>query len=271
MGLRINTNIASITAQRNLQANSTKLHGHFARLASGLRITTAADDASGLGISERMRAKTRSLTVAARNIQDGISLTQVAEGSLQEVSDILGRMKELAVRAQTGTLTTPDRSILNDEYSALGAEISRLAQDTEFNGVSLFTSNSTIDIQVGDDAGDTIGIDLNQLTTLGTVLQSFSLDGALGANIPSQLVSTVIDTVNTVRGRFGATTNRLQSALASAFNTRDQLAAAESRIRDVDIAEETAALTRTSILQQAAASVLGQANAAPQLALQLLG
>jgi len=271
MGLRVNTNIASITAQRHLLANSQSLRGHFARLGSGLRITTAADDASGLGISERMRAEVRSLSAATRNIQDGISLTQVAEGALQEISNIFIRMKELAVRAQTGTLSDSDRSTLNDEYSALGSEVDRITQTTEFNGVSLFTSNTTIQIQAGDDADETIGIDLNQLNTLDGVFQGFPLDGPLGPSIPSEFITSLIDIVSGVRATIGAATNALQSALASTFNARDQLSAAESRIRDVDIASETALLTRDSILQQAAVSVLAQANASPELALQLLG
>ncbi len=271
MGLRINTNIASITAQRNLQLHSSKLHSHFAKLSSGLRIATAADDASGLGMSERMRAKIRSLTMSSRNVQDGISMMQVAEGALQEVSNIFIRMKELAVRAQTGTLSSSDRSTLNDEYVALAEEVGRITRDTEFNGVALFTTNSILDIQVGDNLGETIGVELNQLTQLATVAQGLPLDGGLGANIPSELMNTLIETINTVRGKFGATTNRLQSALASTLNARDQLSATESRIRDADLAHETAALTRGLILQQAASSVLAQANAQPQLALQLLG
>ena len=270
MGLRINTNVASITAQRNLQANSTRLQGHFAKLASGLRIATAADDASGLGISERMRAEIRSHSVAARNIQDGISLTQVAEGALQEVSNLFGRMRELATRAQTGTLSDSDRSTLNDEFVALASEVNRITSQTEFNGVSLFSSTTDLRIQSGASESDFIDIGLTQLTTLGTVLQGFPLSGPLGPNVPAELLSSLIDTVSGVRGDIGAVTNRLQSALASSFNVREQLSAAESRIRDTDIAHQTALLAKDTILQQAASSVLTQANASPQLALQLL-
>ena len=194
MALRINTNVASLSAQRNLSANSGRLSRTYGRLASGLRIATAADDASGLAISERMRAQVRSLSVATRNIQDGISLTQVAEGALQEMTDILIRMKELAVQAQNGTLNTSDRIVIDQEYLALGAEIERITRETEFNGLSLFSATQTIDIQVGSEDGSTIGVDLTQLTTLGQVIQILPLSLPLGPDIPSDLVTSVIDT-----------------------------------------------------------------------------
>ena len=271
MGLRIHTNVASLGAQRNLEASSSRLHGNFSRLASGLRIATAADDASGLAISERMRARVTSLSSAARNIQDGISLTQIAEGALQEVSNALGRMKELAVRAQNGTISDSDRQNLDAEYLALGAEIQRITGSTDFNGIDLFTSNQTIEVQAGLEDGSTVAIDLTQLSTLGQVLQILSLSGPLGPDIPSSLVTSAIDTISDVRGELGASTNVLQSALASTLSAREQLASSESRIRDLDVASETANLTRASILQQASTAVLAQANANPTLALQLLG
>lgn len=271
MGLRINTNVASIGAQRNLHASTGKLQRSFARLASGLRIATAADDASGLAISERMRARALSLSMASRNILDGISLTQVAEGALAEMGSILIRMKELAVQAQNGTLTTGDRIVIDQEYLALGAEVERITRDTEFNGIELFTANQTIEIQVGIEQDETIGIDLQQLNTLGQVIQVLPLSLPLGPDIPSALITSVIDTIANLRGRIGSTTNTLQSALVSSVNAFGQTEIAESRIRDADFAIETAELTRTSILQQASVAVLTQANASPALALQLLG
>ena len=272
MGLRVNTNVASMTAQRNLGAVTSRLQGNFSRLSSGLRIATAADDAAGLGISERMRAQVRSLTVAGRNAQDGVSLAQTAEGAMQEISNNLGRMRELAVQASNGTLNTQDRATLNTEYQALTAEIDRIATQTEFNGVNLLDSSATTSIQVGAQAGETITLTFSDVSTATTGL---SLSGnvltAAAATTELGTLDAAIDAVTTARGSMGATQNRMQSAISSIANARENLAAAESRIRDVDVAMETADLTRNSILQQAATSVLSQANVQPQLALSLLG
>ena len=271
MGLRVNTNVASMTAQRNLGAVTSRLQGNFSRLSSGLRIATAADDAAGLGISERMRAQVRSLTVAGRNAQDGVSLAQTAEGAMQEISNNLGRMRELAVQASNGTLNTQDRATLNTEYQALTAEIDRIATQTEFNGVNLLDSSATTSIQVGAQAGETITLTFSDVSTATTGL---SLSGnvltAAAANTELTTLDTAIDKVTSARGSMGATQNRMQSAISSIANARENLAAAESRIRDVDVAMETADLSRNSIMQQAATSVLAQANVQPQLALSLL-
>ncbi len=271
MGLRVNTNIASLTAQRNLQNVTSRLQGNFQRLSSGLRIATAADDAAGLAISERMRSLIRSYGVAARNAQDGISLTQTAEGALNEVNNILNRMRELGMQSANGTLSSTDRSTLDVEFQALDTEINRIAGDTEFNGVSLLNTDSTIDIQVGIDSGDTI--EVNQIDATSATLGIAGEDVLTQTNAVDalQVIDDAIDDVNTGRGQLGADQNRLTSALRSVLNVRENLSAAESRIRDVDVAQETADLTRNSILQQAATSVLAQANAQPQLALSLLG
>lgn len=272
MGLRVNTNIAALTAQRNLSAVSGRLQGNFARLSSGLRIATAADDAAGLGISERMRAQIRSFGAAGRNAQDGVSLAQTAEGALQEVSNILTRMRELAVQSANGTLTTTDRTTLDTEFQALVSEIDRIATTTTFNGVQLLDgSTTTLDIQVGINAAETISISLTDGT--GTTLGVSGLDvtSVGNANTALSALDTAVDTVTTGRGQLGAAQNRMASAIASISNTRENLSAAESRIRDVDVALETSDLTRNSILQQAAVSVLSQANVQPQLALSLLG
>ncbi|MCC7011031.1 MAG: flagellin FliC [Planctomycetes bacterium] len=272
MGLRVNTNVAALTSQRNLSAVTGRLQGNFSRLSSGLRIATAADDAAGLGISERMRAQIRSFNVASRNAQDGVSLAQTAEGALQEVSNNLNRMRELAVQSSNGTLTTADRATLNTEFQALVTEIGRVASQTSFNGVNLLDgTTSSLDLQVGVNSGETISVGLSDMTT--TTLGVGSLDVTSAGNAQSALatIDTAIDDVTTARGDLGAAQNRLTSAIASILNTRENLSAAESRIRDVDVAIETADLTRNSILQQAAVSVLSQANVQPQLALSLLG
>jgi len=270
MGLRVNTNIASLTAQRNLFAVTSRLQGNFARLSSGLRIVSAADDAAGLAISERMRSQIRSYGVAARNVQDGISLVQTAEGALAEVSNILGRMRELSVQSANGTLSAADKDTLNLEFAQLLEEVDRIAQNAEFNGVNLLNSAATMAIQVGIDAGDTITITLADMQAAALAIDALDISSTGDPNAALTALDTAQDTVNNFRGSMGAFQNRLQSTLASIQNSTENLAAAESRIRDVDVAWETADLTRNTILQQAATSVLAQANLQPQLALSLL-
>ena len=271
MGLRVNTNIASMTAQRNLAGVSSRLSGNFSRLSSGLRIATAADDAAGLGISERMRAQVRSLGTAWRNAQDGVSLTQTAEGSLQEVSNNLNRMRELAVQSANGTLSAGDRTTLDSEFQELSAEIDRIANQVTFNGINLLDgSSATIDIQVGANATETITVTMADATAATLGIGTLDVTSVANANTALAALDTAIDTVSTSRGVLGAGQNRMQSAIESIATARENLAAAESRIRDVDVAFETADMTRNSILQQAAVSVLSQANTQPQLALSLL-
>jgi flagellin len=272
MGLRVNTNVASLTAQRNLAAVSGRLQGNFARLSSGLRIATAADDAAGLGISERMRSQIRSYAVAGRNAQDGVSLAQTAEGALQEVSNNLTRMRELAVQSSNGTLTTTDRATLDAEFQQLVTEIDRVAGEATFNGVTLLDgTTSSLDIQVGINSGDTITVNLADTTAATLGIDTLDVTSVANSGLAMTAIDTAIDSVSTSRGELGAIQNRLNSAIASISSTRENLSAAESRIRDVDVAAETADLTRNSILQQAAVSVLAQANVQPQLALNLLG
>jgi flagellin len=271
MGLRVNTNVPSLTAQRNLASVTGRLQGNFARLSSGLRIATAADDAAGLGVSERMRSQIRSYAVAGRNAQDGISLSQTAEGAMGEISNNLSRMRELAVQAANGTLTTTDRATLDTEFQALITEIDRVATDTTFNGVALLDgTTSSLDIQVGIDSGDTISVGLSDSTTTGLGIGGLGVTTTALASAALATIDTAVNTVSTNRGALGAAQNRLNSVISSISNVRENLSAAESRIRDVDVAAETADLTRNSILQQAAVSVLSQANVQPQLALSLL-
>lgn len=271
MGLRINTNIASFTAQRHTSDVTQRLQGNYARLASGLRIATAADDAAGLGISERMRSQIRSYAAAGRNAQDGISLAQTAEGALQEVSNVLTRLRELAIQSANGTLSTTDRNTINTEATALIEELDRISASTEFNGISLLDgSSATASIQVGVEASETIDVSLQDTSTTTLGVTGVDLSTETGANTALGLLDSAVDSVNTSRGALGAAQNRMQSAIRSISTARENLSASESRIRDVDVASETADLTRNSIMQQAAVSILQQANVQPQIALSLL-
>ena len=271
MGLRINTNVAALNAQRNLNSVSTRLEGNFSRLSSGLRIATAADDAAGLGISERMRANIRSLGVAGRNAQDGLSVTQTADSAIQDVSNNLSRMRELAVQSSNGTMTTNDRTTLDAEFQELLLEIDRVADQTTFKGLNLLDgSASSLAIQVGANAGETISIALQDVTTVILAIDTQDVTSLANATTALTAIDAAIDTVATSRGALGASQNRLNSAISTISNARENMSAAESRIRDVDVATETADLARNSILQQAAVSVLAQANTQPQLALRLL-
>jgi len=274
MGLRVNTNIASINAQRNTSQVTTRLARNYQRLSTGLRISTAADDAAGLAISERLRSQVRSLTQASRNANDGISLVQVGEGALNEVSNILVRLRELAIQSANGSSSTADKNTIREEFDSLVNEVNRIAQSTEFNGIKLLDgSSSTVTFQVG--INTSIGIDsLNVSLTpaLSTTLGLSSIDVGSGGNTSYAIsqIDQAINAVSQLRGRFGSLQNRLQSTIANLGVAAESLSAAESRIRDVDVAYETAELTRNNILQQASISILSQANAQPQSALQLL-
>lgn len=271
MGLRVNTNLFSLTAQRNLGNASDRLGGNFARLSSGLRIATAADDAAGLGVSERLRSQIRSLGQAGRNAQDGISLAQTAEGALNEVSSNLIRMRELAIQGANETLSAEDRDAIDVEFQALDDEINRIAGATEFNGTNLLNASANIDIQVGIDSGQTIAVTTQDVTSATLGISALDTQDETNSAAALATLDTAIGSVNTARGNLGAQQNRLSSAFRSIQNTREGLSAAESRIRDVDVAAESADLTRNSIVQQAAVSILGQANVQPQLALSLIG
>jgi flagellin len=240
-----------------------------------LRVASASDDPAGLGISERMRAQIRSLGQASRNAQDGSSLAQTAEGALAEVHSSLHRMRELAIQASNGTYSDEDRAVLDVEFQAIIEEIDRIANSTSFNGILLLDgSQASVSIQVGlDDAtSDTIDISLQDVTSasLGLTIANFDITDAANATAVLDEIDLATNSVNTARGNLGASQNRLQSTIRSILNVRENLSAAESRIRDVDVAAETADLTRNSIMQQAAASILAQANSQPQIALSLL-
>ncbi len=275
MGLRVNTNITSINAQRNLASVTERLGGNFRRLSTGLRISTAADDAAGLAISERLRSQVRSIEQAKRNANDGISFVQTAEGALNEVSSILTRLRELAIQSSNGSVSSADKETLDEEFQSLVGEINRIGRSTEFNGIKLLDgSSSTVSFQVG--FGTTAGIDTLSVglsPALSTTLSLQSLDIGSGGTTTTAItnIDAAINAVSSLRGSLGAVQNRLGSTINNLAIQSENLSAAESRIRDVDVAYETAQLTRNSILQQASISVLSQSNALPQSALQLLG
>jgi flagellin len=276
MALFINTNVASESAQKNLGANQAKLQVSFARLSSGLRINSAKDDAAGLAISESLKSQIRSFNVAERNASDGISMAQTAEGALGEVHDILGRMRELATQAANGSLTDTDRGFLQTEFSSLQSEITRIQGSAKFNGRALVGSTATsITLQVGLDntSSDQISVTLGgvSLSTIAGASTSLSGTGATGALNALSTIDDAIGNVSTARATFGAAMNRLETAQSSIQTMRLNLSAANSRIRDVDVASETAALSRNQVLTQAGVSVLAQANQLPQLAFGLLG
>jgi flagellin len=275
MALYINTNVASESAQKNLGANQAKLQSSFARLSSGLRINSAKDDAAGLAISESLKSQIRSFNVAERNAGDGISMAQTAEGSLGEVHGILGRMRELAVQASNGPLTAEDRGFLQTEFSSLQKEVTRIQGSAKFNGKQLLGSTAnTVTLQVGlnDASSDQIqvqlgGVSLADITGSAALLSGSTEDNALAA---LSTIDTAIGNVSTARSTFGAAMNRLEVAQSSIQTMRLNLSAANSRIADVDVASETAQLSRNQVLTQAGVSVLAQANQLPQLAFGLL-
>jgi flagellin len=275
MGLRVNTNSASNNAQRNLSTVTDRLSTNYRRLSTGLRISTAADDAAGLAISERLRSQIRSLDQAKRNANDGISLVQTAEGGLNEVSSILVRLRELSVQASNGSVSNQDKDTLNEEFKSLVSEVNRIGRSTEFSGIKLLDgSASSVSFQVG--FGTTSGIDtlaVSLSAALSTSLSLNSLDiGSAGSTTTAITnIDAAINTVSSLRGSLGAAQNRLGSTINTLAIQVENLSAAESRIRDVDVAYETAQLTRNNILQSAAISVLSQANSQPASALRLLG
>ncbi|MBM4360012.1 MAG: flagellin FliC [Deltaproteobacteria bacterium] len=276
MPLVINTNVASLRSQDALSVTQSSLQKSFLRLSSGYRINSAADDAAGLAISEGLRGKVRSYAVAERNTNNAISMTVVAESGLGQISAIVIRMRELAVQSASGDLSSTDRSYLDTEFQLLKDEIDRLANSTEFNGTVLLGGTATtIDFQVGigTTSNDVISLDFGGITTSALGLSGVNVSGSTGsvAFLAIDAVDAALQNVSTVRARYGAATNRLQIAVTNTQVIRTNMAAANSAIRDVDVAEETAQLARSQVLLQAGASVLSQANQAPQLALQLLG
>ena len=265
MALRINSNVDAMAAHRHLAQTSDKLAQSMERLSSGLRINKAADDAAGLGISEKMRGQINGLAQAQRNIQDGVSMVQTAEGNLDEVHSILQRVRELAVQYKNGSLSTSGKAAIQSEVNQLASEIDRIGKAASFNGITLLASASSVTFQVGANDGETISVSFSDLATdLGSSWATLSSTGSISA------IDAAIDKVSATRAGFGAVQNRLDHALAVAGTYQENLTSAESRIRDVDMAEEMVNLTKNQILQQAGTAMLAQANQAPQAVLQLL-
>lgn len=277
MGLRINTNVASINAQRNLGGTRRAMEGSLERLSSGYRINRAGDDAAGLAISENLKAQIRGLKQAERNAADGISMVQVAEGGLAEISNIMIRLRELAVQAASDTVGPTERRFLNVEYEQLVSEVDRIADGTEYNNTALLNGTGSIfDIQIGtrnDPFVDRLSFDASaadaNVAALGINLTSVS-DQASAQNSLAAIDSS-IQSVSSMRADFGALQNRLQSTINGIQISVENLSAANSRVRDTDIAQETAELTKNNILLQAGTSVLAQANQSSRTALTLLG
>lgn len=276
MPLRITTNVPSLNAQKNLAVTNRGLDQSLARLSSGYRINQAADDAAGLAISENLKAQIRGLRKANQNSNDGISLVQTAEGALNEISAMLIRLRELSIQASSDTLGDTERKFLDVEYQQLKSEIQRVAEVTKFNGRDLLNgTGGVVDIQVGvhnDPFKDRISFNSS---AANSSIEALGITGEGVASKPAaQLSISVVDdalvSVNAMRANFGALQNRLQSTVANLGVSQENLSAANSRIRDTDVAEETAELTRNSILTQAGVSVLQQANSIQQAALKLL-
>ncbi|MFD0617378.1 flagellin [Paenibacillus sp. GCM10027629] len=266
----INHNLNAMNAHRNLQGSNIAQGKSSEKLSSGYKVNRAADDAAGLSISEKMRTQIRSLNQAQTNVQDGISLVQTAEGAMSEVSDMLSRMKELAVKAKNGTFNTDDRTAIDAEYQALAKGIDNIAKNTTFNDNNLLNGGTvaTVSIQMGDKVGQTIDIDLSKADITSLITGNLK-DGA-AADTEMTALDTAITKINTVRSDFGAIQNQLEHTFNNLGATTENLQAAESRIRDTDMAKEMMNYTKLNILQQASTSMLAQANQAPQGVLQLL-
>lgn len=276
MGLRINTNVASLNAQRNLRGTRLGMQQSLEKLSSGQRINRAGDDAAGLAISENLKAQIRGLGQAERNAEDGISLVQIAEGALGEISNILIRLRELSVQAASDTIGGTERKFLNVEFEQLTSEIDRIANSTEFNRVPLLNGTGAVfDIQIGtrnDPISDRLTFDASSadvnVAALGLNLASVA-DKISAQNSLSSIDQAIVS-VSGIRADFGALQNRLQSTINNIATSIENLSAANSRVRDTDIASETANLTKQNILMQAGTSVLAQANSSTKSALSLI-
>lgn len=277
--MRINHNLSAMNTHRQLAINNSEVAKSTEKLSSGYRINRAGDDAAGLSISEKMRGQIRGLDMASRNSQDGISLIQTAEGSLNEAHDILQRMRELAVQSGNDTNVSVDRDALNKEFGQLQKELSRIKDNTEFNTQKLLNgtagSAGTVTLQVGANSGQTIGVDMktsgvNLSGVVGKLSAGNTLQTRASATALITRVNDMIKVVSNGRSYLGAMQNRLEHTIKNLDNSSENLQAAESRIRDVDMAKEMMTLSKNNILQQAAQAMLAQANQAPQGVLQLL-
>lgn len=273
MALVVNTNVSSLAAQRNLSANQAQLGRSVERLSSGLRITRAADDAAGLGVSETLRAQIRSINQANRNAGDGISLTQVADGAAATIGSLLSRMRELATQSASGTLGSTERSYLDQEFVALRSEIDRISTTTEYNGQPLLSgSSNTFEVFIGfkSGSGNSLNVALADLDVAAVGLTGASVSTAAAAQSMLANIDSAISAVATARANYGSIQSRFEVAIQNLTVTAENFTAAESRIRDADIAQETSVFTKNQILTQSGIAILAQANSLPQQALALL-
>jgi len=281
MSLFVNTNVSSLNAQRQLFTTGNNLSTAFERLSSGFRINSAADDAAGLQITDRMTSQVQGLNQAVRNANDGISLAQTAEGAMQETTTALQRIRTLAIQSQNGINSSADRVALQKEVSALRTEISRISTTTQFAGVDVLTGDFSAKFLVGANAGQTISVNLSSSALARAGVNGFSATGlgitssdVLTEQNASSLLTAVdsaISAIGSLRADLGALQNRFQSTIRNLSNISENVSAARSRIKDADFATETAELSRNQILQQASTTILAQANQRPQPALSLLG
>ena len=282
MGFSIRSNPMSLNAQKVLRGNQAQLNSSLERLSSGFRINKAADDAAGLAISENFRAQIKSFDQARRNANDGVSMLQVAEGAMSEVSNVLTRMRELAVQSSNDSLIGRDRSFLNSEFSALKSEIDRISEVTEFNGKFLVNGNLSatgVDFQIGIEAtaNDRLTVTIADIGTAAigssgsSTLNNTQLTEKTSSRNALDVIDAAINDIAQQRSNIGAHQNRLNSTIVNLSNSSENITASNSRIRDVDVASESANMTRNQILVQAGSSMLAQANQAPQMAMQLLG
>ena len=285
MAINIRTNLPSLVAQRNVDSSSERLKSSYARLASGLRINRASDDAAGLAIAESLKAESAIATVAIRNANDGVSVVAIADQAIGQIGSILNRLAELAQQSANGVFDNVQRSAIQTEFSALTSEIERIAVTTKFNGLGLLSGGGALVFQVGFDGSSLSRLSYDNIdTTLqaiglaasGQSASTYSVSGDTvaaaqsAARLALDAIHTAVTSINANRGRLGALESRLQTSIRNLQVARENFTAAESQIRDVDVATEAAELTRLSILQQAGAAILAQANQQPTLALQLL-
>ena len=278
MALIVNTNTASLNAQRNLTASTNSLATSLQRLSSGLRVNSAKDDAAGLAISEGLQSIIRGNDVAVRNANDGISVGQTAEGALGQISNNLQRIREIAVQASNGAINDTQRGNLQSEVDQLTQEISRMVATTQFNGQNLLSGGATLTFQVGSSgaANNQVSVSTSNLTAIAGFASNLTATGTVTVNTSGaasaalSALDTAISTVTQARSNFGAVQNRFEAVIANLSNYNENLTAARSRIMDADFAAETAKLTRNQILQQAGTAILAQANSVPQAALSLL-
>ena len=271
MALTVNTNVSSLNSQRNLSNSTNDLSTSFERLSSGLRVNSAKDDAAGLQIGTRLQSQVNGLNQGARNANDGISISQTAEGALDETTNMLQRMRVLSIQSANGSNSASDRAALNKEFVELKSEIDRIANDTTFGGVKVLDGSYDVDFQVGADANQTIGVKITTtMDQTGLALNAIDIDTASEAQAAITAIDNALSTVNDIRADLGAKQNRFSSTIRNLENVAENVSASKSRIMDADFAQESANLARNQVLQQASSSMLAQANQQPQIALSLL-